>query len=171
MTLYLLRHADALDIDSTRGIRRDFERPLSEKGRGQAKILGRWCREQGYQPGLILSSPYVRAKETAEVFAEAVQSRDGAAGVVLDESLGCGMRVEQGAAVIRNFGGPSCEPGGLMLVGHNPDFSALAAFLVGSTRSSPLHVRKSSLACFTLAGPSLLETAVLEWFLPVRLLK
>jgi len=62
-TLWLLRHAKA--VSSAGGS--DFERPLSDEGRAQAKRLGERVKDQNITFDIVLSSPAVRARETAEV--------------------------------------------------------------------------------------------------------
>ena len=49
---------------------RDVDVPLSELGREQAASLGKWFARRGEQPEVVLASPYVRARQTAEVFRE-----------------------------------------------------------------------------------------------------
>lgn len=60
--LLLLRHAKS-DWDS--GAVTDFDRPLSKRGRRDAPRIGEWLYREGLIPGLILSSPAARARETA----------------------------------------------------------------------------------------------------------
>jgi phosphohistidine phosphatase len=60
--LLLLRHAKS-DWDS--GAVADFDRPLSKRGRRDAPRIGEWLYREGLIPGLILSSPAERARETA----------------------------------------------------------------------------------------------------------
>ncbi len=77
--------AHRLDLDT-----RDADVELSERGERQAAALGRWWREQGVRPSLVLSSPYERAHATARI---AVGDRgldrglDTGLEVVLDERL------------------------------------------------------------------------------------
>ncbi len=49
---------------------RDVDVPLSDLGREQAASLGKWFARRGEQPEVVLASPYVRARQTAEVFRE-----------------------------------------------------------------------------------------------------
>lgn len=65
MNLYVIRHADAGDSSTWRGD--DSLRPLTEHGRHQAKALGEALRRQGVTLDAAVSSPYVRARETAEL--------------------------------------------------------------------------------------------------------
>jgi probable phosphoglycerate mutase len=76
--------AHEIDIDL-----RDVDVPLSELGRKQAEAAGRWFaalpREE--RPELILSSPYVRAKQTAEIICRAGALAGGPAHTIVDERL------------------------------------------------------------------------------------
>ena len=73
-----------IDIDM-----RDVDVPLSELGRRQAEAAGRWFaalpREE--RPELILSSPYVRARQTAEIICKAGALSGGPARTIVDERL------------------------------------------------------------------------------------
>ena len=66
-TLYLVRHASAVDRDSSM---RDSDRILSSKGQEQSKIMARLFKEQANTPELWISSHARRALETAYIFAE-----------------------------------------------------------------------------------------------------
>ena len=63
--LSLVRHANAEQDSDVR----DFERPLSRKGQGEALEMARRFQERGLVPDLILASAAVRTRETAEAFA------------------------------------------------------------------------------------------------------
>ena len=60
--LYLMRHAKS---DWHSSARSDFERPLNQRGAKDAVRMGQWFQQQNIVPGLILSSPAERAKQTA----------------------------------------------------------------------------------------------------------
>src|SRR4051812_27948134 len=98
--LWLVRHGqsqgnvarDAADEAGAHEIdiqMRDVDVPLSELGRKQAEAAGRWFaalpREE--RPELILSSPYIRAKQTAEIICRAGALSGGAAHTIVDERL------------------------------------------------------------------------------------
>lgn len=69
MKLYLLRHGTASDLASS-----DAERELTREGEEEAQIAGSALAELGVKPSHILSSPLARARQTAEIAAQA--SRD-----------------------------------------------------------------------------------------------
>lgn len=66
-TLLILRHAKSSWKDSALA---DFQRPLNKRGKRDAPKVGRLLREDGLVPELILSSPAIRARKTAEIVAE-----------------------------------------------------------------------------------------------------
>ncbi|HVL54021.1 MAG TPA: histidine phosphatase family protein, partial [Vitreimonas sp.] len=78
--LYLLRHADAGDPDAWSGP--DADRPLSEKGVAQAERLGRHLARADVALRQFVSSPKLRARQTAEIVAQFVGGS-----VALDERL------------------------------------------------------------------------------------
>ena len=66
--LTLLRHAKS---DWSAPYRSDFERPLKARGRRDAPLMGEYIANLDLVPDLIVSSPAERARQTAELFAEA----------------------------------------------------------------------------------------------------
>ena len=65
MLLHLLRHADAGDPEAWTGP--DAVRPLSDKGRKQSKRLGDHLASIGFTADAIITSPKIRAEQTAEI--------------------------------------------------------------------------------------------------------
>ena len=68
-TLILLRHAKSSWKDLSL---RDFDRPLNKRGKRDAPFMAQKFKEKGYQPELILASPALRTKLTAEAFKQAL---------------------------------------------------------------------------------------------------
>lgn len=98
--LWLVRHGEsagnvARDLAEARGLpvidieHRDVDVPLSKLGERQAHAVGKWFGEQprDEQPGVILTSPYVRAVQTAELIVKAGGLRGGPLVHVADERL------------------------------------------------------------------------------------
>src|SRR6185436_20026352 len=68
MLLHLLRHADAGDPQAWQGP--DSIRPLSAKGRRQSKRLGDHLSAAGFKTDVIVTSPKIRAEQTADIVGE-----------------------------------------------------------------------------------------------------
>ena len=149
--LYLLRHADAGDPAAWKGD--DALRPLSDKGEKQARGVGRMLARAGFKPDAIVSSPKVRALKTAEIFGHAV----GVA-VDVDDRLGGLGDLDQLADVVAAHGGAK-----VVVVGHDPDFSELAAELIGVGR---LPVKKGAIVRIDAAMPLRPGRGTLRWLVP-----
>lgn len=134
IALYLLRHAHAGDPARWDGD--DAARPLSEKGRRQARDLGGLLAEIDEAPDLFITSPRVRAVQTAEIVARALRNR---VKVVVDDRLGGALDPALVTEILL-AAGPALRP---CLVGHDPDFSELLGEFVGT---SPIPMKKGSLA-------------------------
>ncbi len=81
--------ADAAGLDRIDIALRDVDVPLSTLGERQAEALGRWfaARPEGERPEVVLSSPYVRARQTATAICEAGGVGESARQPVVDERL------------------------------------------------------------------------------------
>jgi phosphohistidine phosphatase len=156
MRLLVVRHADAEPTRTT-----DADRRLTGKGRGQADRLANYLKGIGLTPGRVVTSPYLRAVETAQPIVET------AGGLLVEDSaLAPGMAPEDAAAVLAH----ECDPDEtVVLVGHQPDLGELCAWLMGLRDSDALAMKKGVLAVFSLAHPRAGE-AVLQAFLPPKLL-
>jgi phosphohistidine phosphatase len=152
--LFLLRHAHAGNTMTSTGP--DSDRPLSPKGEAQAERTARLIAAAGIPIEAIISSPKLRARQTAELVAEEI----GAA-VGLDERLGGPLDVDDLSVVLDDMGGQR-----VMLVGHDPDFSELAAQLSGTLR---LPLKKGALARIDVSLPLQPGAGVLRWLLPPEL--
>jgi phosphohistidine phosphatase len=124
MHLGLLRHADALRVGGL--VRDDVDRPLSPLGRDQARRSGALMRSAGIRFDHVFTSPLMRAVQTAEIVAAALSH----AGTV--ESLSMLGRHDAWRADLDGFLGDLSQGdgAGVLLVGHNPDLSDLAAALL-----------------------------------------
>lgn len=68
--VYLIRHAKSSWKDSSLD---DFERPLNKRGKSDAPLMGSKLQDKKVMPDIILSSPAVRAKTTAEIIAKKIE--------------------------------------------------------------------------------------------------
>jgi phosphohistidine phosphatase len=154
--LHLLRHAHAGDPLKWTGA--DADRPLSDKGRLQAERLGQFLAGAGFEPDAILSSPLLRALETARLVAA---------------PLGLPVRVVGALAgpldpdAVETLLHAAGDPGRPLLVGHDPDFSELAAELVGA---GDLPIRKGTLIRIDVIRPIQPGTGQIRWLIPPDLL-
>ncbi|HEY9601177.1 MAG TPA: phosphohistidine phosphatase SixA [Allocoleopsis sp.] len=142
MELYLIRHGIAADRDAYEN---DEERPLTDKGHDKTAKVAKQLRDRGLRFDLILTSPLVRAKETATILKEA----------------GLAARVEEFAALAPDGDiqawvnwlekRQQTSPGdkSLALVGHQPDLGNWAETLVWGKAQNKLLLKKAGVIGLT----------------------
>ena len=113
-----------------------------EKGWGQARAAGRFLKRIGCVPELVLTSPLVRARETAEGFCEAA----GIDGPVEVGWLACGADPETVMEELRGYS----EFASVAVVGHEPDLSELVGHLLGAGHGR-VRMKKGAVACVRLS--------------------
>lgn len=138
----------------------DFSRALLEKGHIQARNAARLLSASELLPDIVLCSPLVRARETAESFTQAANMP----GPVIQNWLACGMNPETALSELRGF----CDFKKVMIVGHEPDFSNLIQYLLG-TIADCVEIRKGSITCVEVSPPS--RNAILRFLIPFKLAK
>src|SRR5512139_1904194 len=74
MKIYLIRHSNAVDLESA-DLEPDEQRPLSEKGREKMKNIASALKALGVKPNLTVSSPYVRAEQSAQILKKVLECK------------------------------------------------------------------------------------------------
>lgn len=156
MVVYFLRHAEA-EPDFAR----DFDRQLTVKGLEQAEKVGKFLVRFGLIPDVIISSPVVRALQTAKIVAQ----RLGNAKIVDGPWLACGMSPGTCLHELAAYE----DKASVLLVGHEPDFGEAIARMVGLHDASGIKVRKASLTAVDL--PRIAQgNGELQFSVPARLM-
>ena len=118
--LLIFRHAkSAWDMDAGT----DFERPLSQRGDKDAIKMGRWLHAQDLVPDLIVSSPALRAYQTAVWLAEAFD--------IAETAISFSDRIYEAELTALKKILAVCPPEAqrVVLVGHNPGLEDLLGYL------------------------------------------
>ncbi len=157
MLLDLLRHADAGDPMAWEGP--DAARPISDKGRKQAKRLGDHLRSIGFETEAVITSPRLRAAQTAEIVADRIDMT-----VIEDERVAGPLDLETVEEILHDAG----DPDRAVLVGHDPDFSELLSVLCAA---AGVTMRKGALARIEIDRPLHAGGGTLRWLLPPDALK
>lgn len=150
--LSLVRHANAeQDADV-----RDFERPLSRKGRGEAEEVAKRFLDRALIPDLVMASAATRTRETAEIFARVL----GVPTRLLqaDDSL----YLADGEHILATIRATGPRVVHLMLIGHNPGISAAAISLAPETVSNDLPTCGTLTASIDCAKWSLIDRRVVR---------
>jgi phosphohistidine phosphatase len=152
--IYLVRHGIAEDYSTTG---EDFDRELTERGIERMEAEARGLAALGVEPRWILSSPYVRARQTADLLGARLphDTRD------TWRELGCCVDEDALAARLALL-----EPDGdILLVGHEPDMGELLSwFLSGHRGTFHTHFRKGAVACIRAGVLPPMGRGRLEWF-------
>jgi phosphohistidine phosphatase len=143
--LYLMRHGHS-PTTSEASVAKDALRPLSERGRRDARRMAEEILKRGGKPGLILHSPLVRAVQTARAVADALKP---AAGPEMFEALDNTLSADEVIEALRERGGDADE---VLAIGHQPQIGEVASLLAGM----PFEIRPAGLVALNLgASPSL----------------
>jgi len=121
MQLYFLRHGRA---DRSAWSGNDHDRPLTENGKERMRRQALAIADMGLPIQTILTSPLTRAFQTAEIVAQQLGME---AFLETDDRISPGFFLEDLQSILEDRWGME----GLMLVGHEPDFSELISDLTG----------------------------------------
>ena len=161
MNLYILRHGLAVD-HGTKGYEHDADRPLTSKGERKLGLVADALQELELEFDLILSSPFVRARETAEIIAEELGLR---------KKLEFTKELEPGGNVkdlIMQIKSRKAHPEEVMLVGHEPYLSSLISLLISGNTNTPILMKKGGLCKLSTDSLAHGRCATLEWLLTPR---
>jgi phosphohistidine phosphatase len=156
VNLYFLRHGLACDRDEWTGD--DFIRPLTPKGHERMAREAATLARLDIKLDWIITSPLVRAYQTAESVAKQMSRLDK---LIKDERLTPGFGPDELASLLLDYASAAA----LMLVGHEPDFSQTIGYLTGGR----VECKKGSVARVDLTSPTSL-TGVLAWLIPPQVL-
>ena len=161
MRLYLLRHALAVP-GGTPGYSQDAHRPLTDEGRAQALEVGAGLKRLKINPDLVVTSPYVRAVQTAEQAARALGFRRGIKELA---ALRSEAKPSDTSDALAAFAGHER----LLLVGHEPHLSAWIAELVAGRGGMQCLMKKAGVACVDVERvPPPSGSGTLRWLLTPR---
>jgi len=161
MELYLLRHGVAAELGEG-GVDEDAARPLTTEGVRKVTAVARGMEALGLTFDLVLTSPAVRARDTARIVAR----RLGLLGVLRPEpGLSPGARVP---GVVGLLAGLSPAPERLLLVGHEPWLGELVSVLTTGGPGLALTFKKAGLCRLTLGRVIPGRCGELDWLLTPR---
>ena len=154
MFLILLRHGKAENTNSGG----DFSRNLVDRGREQSRRAAMLLKGAGLLPDIVLTSPLVRASQTAEEFCQTAE----VPGAMIQGWLACGMFPETAMTELSAFR----DFKRVAIVGHEPDFSQLVEWILGSSGGS-VEFKKGAIACLQISPPS--QYGTLHFLSPPKL--
>jgi len=154
MEIYILRHGIAVNR-GTPGYKKDSDRPLTTEGEEKVHQIAKAMLSMELKFDLILSSPYLRAKHTAQIVAAELDEK-----VTLTDFL-----VPDGNALelIRELNDE--KPQSVLLVGHEPYLSGLISVLVTGESHALIELKKGGLCKLSADRLAFGQCATLNWLL------
>jgi len=160
MELYVLRHGIAVER-GTPGYKKDGDRPLTPEGEDRMHQIADAMRGMDLKFDLILSSPFARAEQTANIVAGE-----------LDEEVTFTKYLEPGGNALELIGEINDEkPQRVLLVGHEPDLSSFISVLITGGSEATIDLKKGGLGKLTTDKLVFGQCATLNWLLTPKQLR
>jgi phosphohistidine phosphatase len=159
MKLYILRHGEAAEHGDPRY--KENERPLTPRGIQRTRQLAHALDVMGIHFDRILSSPLVRAKQTAEIVGRRMKQP-----VELTDALTPSGNMK---ALVEQIGAIRPVPENVVLVGHEPYLSGFISLLCIGGPDLPIRLKKGALCRLEVERLACGRCAMLEWLVQPRL--
>lgn len=161
MNLYIMRHGIAVDREEGK-FKKDELRPLTLKGKRKVLKIAKGLMTFGVSFDLILSSPYARARKTAEIVADVYEGRNA---LVFTSALAVtGNPVELVAEIQKNYKSKK----NILLVGHEPYLSGFISVLVSGSANLSITMKKGGVCALQVDSLRYGRCAALNWLLAPR---
>ncbi len=160
MELYILRHGIAVER-GTPGYKNDGDRPLTKEGIQKMEQIAQAMKAMGLKFDVIFSSPFIRAKHTADIAGHALRQDVTVTKHLLPDS--------DARKLIDEINDE--KPHTVLLVGHEPDLSELIATLISGKGDALIELKKGGLCKLTTDRLTFSRCAILNWLLTPRLLR
>jgi phosphohistidine phosphatase len=157
MNLFLLRHGVAVEPGAP-GHGKDADRPLTPKGERKLRRAADTLKALDLSFDLILSSPYLRARQTAAIVAKALNCKDR---LELFGALAPGNAPRDVVEGLHRLP----VPHNVLLVGHEPGLSQLISLLLGGEPGLSIALRKGGLCKLSAETLKPSRCATLQWLL------
>lgn len=155
--IYILRHGHAQDANN--GLD-DFDRALTEEGIEKINRLSLFFNKLDANLELVLSSPYIRAKQTAEIFVSNLTQKPS---IKIVDFLSCGASSKEISKGLIEYSSNK----NTLLVGHSPDLEVFLGKLIGADR---IVFKKGALAKVNFEN-NIELSGELEWLITPKLIR
>lgn len=159
MNVYILRHGLAVERGSP-GYARDSERPLTPKGERRTWQAAEAMEAMGISFDVVLTSPFVRARRTAEIVVEAFNIPKR---MQFSDDLKPDGSFKQ---LVQHLNSLRPVPENILLVGHEPHLSGFISLLIaGDSQAITLILKKGGFCKLSAKSLRATRCAVIEWLL------
>ncbi len=164
MQIHILRHGIAVVRDDLNA-ENDFKRQLTPRGKRQLRQIAAAMRKMGLRFDLILASPYLRAKQTAEIVAESLKLKKR---LEFSDALAPDGSPKD---LIQKLNESKSAPENVLLVGHEPYLSSLIALLTTGGMELMMDFKKGGLCKLETETLRYNRCAMLVWLLTPKQMK
>jgi phosphohistidine phosphatase len=154
MNIYLIRHSDSEGI--SKGLK-DSERKLTPEGELKIKNASLFWKNIIPEFDYILSSPYIRAFQTAKIIASVYSYKKE---IIIDKRLGCGSETDNLIEILNSY-----QSGDIAIVGHQPDLSNHLSRLISGSDIT-VEFKKGTIAKISFGNKIRLGKGALEFIVP-----
>jgi phosphohistidine phosphatase len=156
MDLYLLRHGIAVELGE-QGYTKDSARPLTAEGIDKLKKIAKAMSAMELEFDLILSSPYLRARQTAEIVAERFKNEIDYTDLLVPHA--------SPLDTLEELRKKYAKKKSILLVGHNPNLSVLISYLTCPDDNLVVLLKKGGLCKLEFEGKPERDGALLAYLL------
>lgn len=162
MELVFLRHGVAADSADWKGD--DADRPLTTEGVDRTKEVVRGLRAMKIRPDVILSSPLLRARETAEIARK---------GLLTDAKVEVVDELESAASPDRFIArlADLADKPLVLCVGHEPHISTSISAMISGKTTASIEMKKAGACAIRFSGIPKSGAGTLLWLLPPKLIR
>jgi phosphohistidine phosphatase len=158
MNLYILRHAIAVDAGSP-AYQDDSQRPLTSRGRAKMLQIASGLRHMQVDFDLILASPHLRTRQTAEILAKPYGLQDK---LVLTPAL---LPEAPASQIVNEINEKYTQSQDVVLIGHQPCLNILISMLISGDPTLNITLKKGGICRLAIATLRYDRCATLEWLL------
>lgn len=160
MTLYMVRHGIAEDRHPTGA---DPDRRLTKRGAEKTALVARALKRMNVDADLIISSPYVRARQTAEILAEMLGYTDD---IVDDRRLTPSGDYDGISAIVNEY----LDAESILVTGHEPSMGTMISGLCAGG-GLLIDVKKASVTAIEIMRLRPHALGALKWMLTPRIVE
>jgi phosphohistidine phosphatase len=162
MEVIFFRHGIAMEQEEWRGD--DDDRPLTKAGAGSTKLAAQGLRTLKVRPDILLSSPLVRARQTAEIVQEALGSKSK---IEVVEDLRPNAPPERLFTRLAQFSDDSV----VLCVGHEPHLSTTISAAISGKTAASIVMKKAAACAVLFSGRPQAGAGKLIWLTPPKALR
>ncbi len=161
MKIYLVRHGIAAERLGG-AVLNDSQRPLTDEGKAETRQVAQGLKRLGAEPTLLVASPLVRARQTAEIFADVLTAKEE---IKICDALAPGGSSSNLYKFLRQLN--LAEE--IALFGHEPDIGRLTATLLWAGPELDLPFKKAGVARVDVQDLPPTSPGILKWFLTPKI--